>query len=529
MKNFMLKVLISDVMSLRAREVFEQRGIDVDVITDLSPENLSTKISEYDGLAVRSNTKVTAEIINAGAKLKVIGRAGIGIDNIDLSAATARGIAVMNTPFGNSVTTAEHTIAMMMSLVRAIPLANISTQAGRWEKNRFMGVEIQNKTLGLIGCGNIGAIVAGLAIGLRMKVIVFDPYISVDRANEIGVTKVEFEQLLERSDIISLHVPLNDETRNILDKDAFSNVKPDVRIVNCARGGLIDEKALKNAIDLGNVAGAALDVFTDEPALESPLFGMDEIVATPHLGASTQEAQENVAAQVAEQMSDFLIEGTVTNAVNVPSIGPEEMAALGPYLTLADQLGSFAGQLTTSGIKSVSIEYKGEVAKVNTEPMNSVILAALLRPQLDNINAVSAPLIVRERGINVREVKNIECRDYRTLVRLSVITEKQERSVSGTLFSDDKPRIVNIKGIPIEAQLTANMLYVTNEDKPGLIGGLGLTLGDAGVNIGTFALGRSKEGGDAIALISVDNSVSSSVLLALSELPAVKQVKLLRF
>ena len=525
----MIKVLISDKMSTRAIEVFKERGIIVDEKTDLGVEDLTSIIADYDGLVVRSNTKATEQVIRAAKRLKVIGRAGIGVDNIDIAAATAKGVAVMNTPFGNSVTTAEHTIAMMMALAREIPLANNSTQSGKWEKSRFMGVELRNKTLGLIGCGNIGAIVVGLAIGLRMKVLVFDPYISAERASEIGAIKVNFEQLLSRADVISLHVPLNDETRDILNESAFSKVKPGVRIVNCARGGLVNELALKLAMEGGIVAGAALDVFSDEPAKDNPLFGMDKVIATPHLGASTQEAQENVAAQVAEQMSDFLIEGAVTNAVNLPSIGAEEMLALGPYLKLAEQLGSFAGQLTTSGIKSVSIEYEGEAAKLKTEPMNAMILAALLRPQLENINAVSAPLTARDRGIDVREVKSIDCRDYLTLIRLSVVTERQERSVSGTLFSDDKPRIVNIKGIPIEAQLTANMLYVTNEDRPGLIGGLGVTLGNAGVNIGTFALGRSSEGGSAIALISVDNTVSNTVLSALSELPAVKQVALLRF
>ena len=352
----MIKVLISDKMSTRAIEVFKERGIIVDEKTDLGVEDLTSIIADYDGLAVRSNTKATEQVIRAAKRLKVIGRAGIGVDNIDIAAATANGVAVMNTPFGNSVTTAEHTIAMMMSLVRKIPDANQSTKKGKWEKSKFIGTEVTGKYLGLIGCGNIGAIVVGLAIGLRMKVLVFDPYISAERASEIGAVKVNFDQLLSRADVISLHVPLNDETRDILNESAFSKVKPGVRIVNCARGGLVNELALKLAMEGGIVAGAALDVFSDEPAKDNPLFGMDKVIATPHLGASTQEAQENVAAQVAEQMSDFLIEGAVTNAVNLPSIGAEEMLALGPYLKLAEQLGSFAGQLTTSGIKSVSIE-----------------------------------------------------------------------------------------------------------------------------------------------------------------------------
>lgn len=525
----MPKVLISDKMSPRAAEVFAARGVEVDVKTGLSAEELATIIGDYDGLAVRSATKATADIIAAADNLKVIGRAGIGVDNIDIPAATARGIVVMNTPFGNSITTAEHAIAMMMALARQIPLANTSTQGGKWEKSRFMGVELCNKVLGLIGCGNIGAIVARLAIGLKMKVVVFDPYLSADRAGELGVAKVELDELLERADVITLHVPLNDETRNILDADALAKAKPGVRIVNCARGGLVDEAALKAAIDSGHVAGAALDVFTEEPAKESPLFGMDEVVATPHLGASTVEAQENVAVQVAEQMSDFLLDGAVTNAINMPSVGADEMSALGPYLKLADQLGSFAGQLTTSGIRSVTIEYEGDAAGLKSDPLTAVLLAGLLRPQLDNANAVSAPTIARERGVDVREVKCGDCRDYRTLIRLTVVTERQERSVAGTLFADDRPRIVNIKGIPIEAQLTPDMLYITNDDKPGLIGAMGGTLGNAGVNIATFALGRSSEGGDAIALIAVDGPVPDDVLTSLRALPAVSQVAPLRF
>tara|TARA_Y100001970_G_scaffold294373_1_gene452167 strand:+ start:74459 stop:76036 length:1578 start_codon:yes stop_codon:yes gene_type:complete len=525
----MSKVIISDKMSPKAAEVFVSRGIKVDVQADLSDEKLCSVIKDYDGLAVRSSTQVTEELISYATQLKVIGRAGIGVDNINIPAATSKGIVVMNTPFGNSITTAEHTIAMMMALARQIPTANTSTQAGKWEKSRFMGVELCNKSLGLIGCGNIGSIVARLAIGLRMKVSVYDPYLSNDVASDLGVKKLDLEDLLAEADVISLHVPLNGDTRNILNSQSLKKVKSGCKIINCARGGLIDEFALKDAIQSGIVSGAALDVFSEEPAKDNPLFGMEEIIATPHLGASTLEAQEKVAIQVAEQMSDFLLDGGVTNAINMPSIGVEEMGALGPYLKLADQLGSFAGQLTVSDIKSVTMEFEGDVASLNTEPMSAMFLSGLLRPQLESVNAISALSIARERGIDIRELKSTECRDYKTLLRLRVITDEQERTISGTLFSDDKPRIVNIKGIPIEAQLAPSMLYITNDDRPGLIGAMGGALGDAGVNIGTFSLGRSFEGGDAIALISVDGEVPNKVVNLLSELQAVNQVKLLKF
>ena len=529
LRDAMPKVLIADKMSPRAAEVFRERGVEVDVDTGLAPEELAKIIGAYDGLAVRSSTRATGEIIAAAENLKVIGRAGIGVDNIDIPAATARGIVVMNTPFGNSITTAEHAIAMMMALARQIPLANASTQDGKWEKSRFMGVELCNKVLGVIGCGNIGAIAARLAIGLKMRVIAYDPYLSADRASELGVTKVGLDELLSRADMITLHVPLTDETRDILDADAFAKTKRGVRIVNCARGGLVNEDALKAAIESGHVAGAALDVFANEPARENPLFGMEQVVATPHLGASTEEAQVKVAVQVAEQMSDFLLDGAVTNAVNMPSVGAEEMAVLGPYITLAEQLGSFAGQLTTTGIRSVTIEYEGDAAALKAQPLTAVVLAGLLRPQLDNVNAVSAPAVAKERGIDVREVKCGDCRHYRTLMRLTVVTERQERTVAGTLFADDRPRIVNIKGIPIEAELTPDMLYITNDDKPGLIGAMGRTLGDADVNIATFALGRSKEGGDAIALVAIDGALPDDALAALRALPAITQVMPLRF
>ena len=525
----MPRVLISDKMSPLAAEIFSARGIDIDVKTGLAPEELKAIIADYDGLAVRSATKATADIIAAADNLKVIGRAGIGVDNIDLAAATARGAVVMNTPFGNSITTAEHAIALMTASARQIPLADRSTRAGKWEKSRFMGMELCNKELGIIGCGNIGAIVATLALGLKMRVIAYDPYLSPERANNLGVERVSLDELLQRADVITLHVPLTDETRGIIDADALAKTKPGVHIVNCARGGLVVEADLKLAIESGHVAGAALDVFETEPARDNPLFELDQVIATPHLGASTDEAQENVARQVAEQMSDFLLTGSVTNAVNTPSVAAEDMQKLAPYMKLAEQLGSFAGQVTESGLVGATIEYEGAAAALNCQPLTAIVLQGLLRPVLDSVNVVNAPVIAKERGIDVREVKRDQAEDYQTLIRLTITTERQSRTLAGTLFAGNKPRIVEIKGIKIEAELSPHMLYFTNEDKPGLIGGMGQVLGDAGLNIATFHLGRAEAGGDAIGLVSIDGDAKEQVLDQLRALPSIVQVKTLRF
>ena len=459
----------------------------------------------------------------------MIGRAGIGVDNVDIPAATARGVIVMNTPFGNSITTAEHAVAMMFALAREIPAADASTQAGRWEKNRFMGVEITAKTLGIIGCGNIGAIVADRALGLRMRVVAFDPFLSPERALDLGVEKLELDELLARADIITLHTPLTDKTRNILSAENLARTKPGVRIVNCARGGLVDETALRAALDSGHVAGAAFDVFTTEPATENPLFGHPNVVCTPHLGAATSEAQENVALQVAEQMSDYLLKGAISNAVNFPSITAEEAPRLRPFIALAEKLGSFAGQLTESGLERVRITYQGEVAGMKTKALTSSAVAGLLRPMLADINVVSAPSVARERGIVVEEMIREADGDYDSLVTVAVETERGERAVSGTVFADGKPRIVDIKGLKVDAEFAPAMLYVSNEDKPGFVGRFATTLGEAGVNIATFALGRDKPGGQAIALVQVDGEVPADVLARIQTIPGVKQAKPLAF
>jgi len=525
----MPKVLISDKMSPRAAEIFKERGIEVDVKTGMTPEELKACIGEYDGLAIRSATKATAEILEAATNLKVIGRAGIGVDNVDIPAATQRGIVVMNTPFGNSITTAEHAIAMLMSLARQIPQANASTHAGKWEKSAFMGVELMGKTLGVFGCGNIGSAAAERAIGLKMKVVAYDPFLSPERATALGVEKVELDDLFARADFITLHAPQTEATKGIINAANIAKMKKGVRIVNCARGGLVVEEDLKAALDSGQVAAAALDVFASEPAKESVFFGLPNVVATPHLGASTTEAQEKVALQVAEQLSDYLTTGAVINALNMPSVSAEEAPKLKPYMKLAEQLGSFAGQVTETSLKAVSIEYEGAVAGLNTKPLTAIVLQGLLSPLLETVNMVSAPAIAKERGIEVSEVTREREGMYQTLIRLVITTESQTRSVSGTLVNGDAPRITEIKGIAMDAQLGPYMLFVTNQDKPGFIGALGSTLGNAGINIATFNLGRVAAGEDAIVLIEVDSPVDDTVLEQVKALPHVVRAKALKF
>ncbi|MCR5870379.1 MULTISPECIES: phosphoglycerate dehydrogenase [unclassified Sphingomonas] len=525
----MPKVLISDKMDPKAAQIFRERGVEVDEITGKTPEELKAIIGQYDGLAIRSSTKATKEIIDAATNLKVIGRAGIGVDNVDIPYASSKGVVVMNTPFGNSITTAEHAIALMFALARQLPEANAQTQAGTWPKNGFMGVEVTGKTLGLIGAGNIGSIVADRAHGLRMKVVAFDPFLSPERAVEMGVEKVELDTLLARADFITLHTPLTDQTRNILSKENLLKTKKGVRIINCARGGLIDEAALKELLDSGHVAGAALDVFVTEPAKEHALFGTPNFVATPHLGASTNEAQVNVAIQVAEQMADYLVNGGVTNALNVPSLTAEEAPRVKPYMALAEKLGSLVGQLTHGDIPRVSVHSEGAATEVNQKPIVSAVLAGFLRTQTDTVNMVNAPFLAKERGIEVREVKTEKEGDYHTLIRVSVKTDAGERSVAGTLFNNREPRLVELFGIKVEADLAGHMLYVVNADAPGFIGRIGTALGDAGVNIGTFHLGRRDAGGEAVLLLSVDEAVTAELVAQVRALPGVKTAMALKF
>jgi len=525
------KVLVSDKLSETAVQIFKDRGIDVtfDPSIGKDKEKLLEVIGQYDGLAIRSATKVTEKIIAAADNLKVVGRAGIGVDNVDIPQASKKGIIVMNTPFGNSITTAEHAIAMMFAVARQIPEANASTHAGKWEKSRFMGVELTGKTLGVIGAGNIGSIVCNRALGLKMKVVAYDPFLSEERAKQIGVTKVELDELLSRADFITLHVPFTEKTANILSAENLAKTKQGVRIVNCARGGLVDEAALADLIKSGHVAGAAFDVFKEEPATDNPLFNLPNVVVTPHLGAATTEAQENVALQVAEQMSDYLLSGAVTNALNMPSVTAEEAAIMGPWVKLAEHLGAFAGQLTEEAITSIEIVYNGTVSAMNLQALNCAAIAGVMKATNPDVNMVSAPVIARERGIEVSTTTQDKTGVFDGYIRLVVTTTKKTRSIAGTVFSDGKPRFIQIKGINIDAEIGAHMLYTTNEDVPGIIGTLGHTMGENGVNIANFTLGRSEAGGEAIALLYLDAQPPADVLNKLTATGMFQQVRPLQF
>ena len=531
MTNKKPRVLVSDALSPTAVQIFKDNGCDVDFEPALGKDKdaLLAKIGDYDGLAIRSATKATEKLINAATNLKVIGRAGIGVDNVDLKAASRRGIIVMNTPFGNSITTAEHALSMMMAVARQIPTANESTQAGKWEKSKFMGVELSGKTLGLIGAGNIGSIVADRAIGMKMRVVAFDPFLSEERAETLGVEKVELDELFSRADFITLHTPLTDKTRNIIDANAIEKMKDGVRIINCARGGLIVEADLAEALKSGKVAGAGIDVFEVEPATDSVLFGLPNVVCTPHLGAATTEAQENVALQVAEQMAAYLTRGAVTNALNMPSISAEEAPRLTPFVKLADTLGSFVGQVTDSPVKKVEILYDGHVSSMNTKALSSAVLAGLLRAQVSDVNMVSAPVMAGERGIKLTEMTREKSGVFEGYIQLNVMTDEVTRSIAGTVFSDGKPRFIQIKGINMEAETGEHMLYTTNRDVPGIIGKLGSMFGEEGINIANFYLGRDHAGGDAIALVELDNAVPDAFLEKLESTPEIDSAKKLEF
>ena len=525
------KVLVSDKLSETAVQIFRDRGIEVDFDPSIGKDKdkLLSVIDQYDGLAIRSATKATEKIINAASNLKVIGRAGIGVDNIDRAAASKKGVIVMNTPFGNMITTAEHAIAMMFAVARQIPEASASTHAGKWEKSKFMGVELTGKTLGVIGAGNIGGIVCERALGLKMKVVAYDPFLSQERAEKLGVQKVELDELLARADFITLHVPKTEQTSNILNAEAIAKMKPGVRVINCARGGLVDEVALAEALKSGHVAGAAFDVFEVEPATDSPLFNLPNVVCTPHLGAATTEAQENVAVQVAEQMSDYLLTGAVTNALNMPSVTAEEAKTMGPWLALAGHLGAFIGQMTSEPIKAINILYDGTVASMNLAALNCGVVAGIMKAGNPDVNMVSAPVIAEERGIKISTTNQNKSGVFDAYIKVTVVTQTRERSVAGTVFSDGKPRFIQIKGINVDAEIGRHMLYTTNNDVPGIIGVLGSTMGKNDVNIANFTLGRAAEGGQAIALLYVDAPVSDLVLADLQATGKFNQVSRLGF
>jgi len=525
------KVLVSDKLSETAVQIFRDRGIDVDFMPDLGKdkEKLAEVIGQYDGLAIRSATKVTEKILDAADNLKVIGRAGIGTDNIDKDAASKKGVIVMNTPYGNMITTAEHAIALMFAVARQIPEASASTHAGKWEKSRFMGVELTAKTLGVIGAGNIGGIVCDRARGLRMKVVAYDPFLSQEKADKMGIEKVELDELLARADFITLHVPLTDQTRNILGRENLEKTKKGVRIINCARGGLVDEVAVAEMIKSGHIAGAAFDVFAEEPATENPLFNLPGVVCTPHLGAATTEAQENVALQVAEQMSDYLLTGAVSNALNMPSVSAEEAKVMGPWIKLADHLGGFIGQMTDEPVKAINILYDGVVSEMNLDALTCAAVAGIMKSVNPEVNMVSAPLMAKERGVKISTTKQDKSGAFEGYIKLTVVTDKRERSIGGTVFSDGKPRFIQIKGINIDAEIGQHMLYTTNRDEPGIIGTLGQTMGESGVNIANFTLGRAAAGGEAIALLYVDAPVPQDVIGKLQDTGMFQQVRALEF
>jgi D-3-phosphoglycerate dehydrogenase len=525
------KVLISDKLSDAAIQIFKDRGIEVDFRPELGKdkEALAAEIGKYDGLAIRSATKVTAALLEHATNLKVVGRAGIGTDNVDKEASSKKGVIVMNTPFGNMITTAEHAIAMMFAVARQIPEASASTHAGKWEKSKFMGVELTAKTLGVIGAGNIGGIVCDRARGLKMKVVAYDPFLSEEKAEKMGVEKVDLEELLKRADFITLHVPLTDQTRNILSRENLAKTKKGVRIINCARGGLVDEAALAEMLQSGHVAGAAFDVFSVEPAVENPLFNLPNVVCTPHLGASTSEAQENVALQVAEQMSNYLLDGAVENALNMPSMTAEEAKVMGPWVKLAEHLGSFIGQMTDDAIKAINITYDGLVAEMNLKALDAAVIAGIMKAAQPDMNMVSAPVVAKERGIQISTTSQDKSGVFDGYIKVTVVSESKERNVAGTCFSDGKPRFIQIKGINIDAEVGEHMLYTTNADVPGIIGKLGTLLGQHNANVANFTLGRAKAGGEAIAIAYLDEAVEPSVVAELKASGMFQQVKALEF
>ena len=521
-----MKVLVSDNISPKGVDILKKAGLEVDVHTGLSPEEFKKEIGEYDALIIRSATKVTSDIIEAADNLKVIGRAGSGLDNVDRIAATKKGIVVMNTPGGNTITTAEHAVALMLSMARQIPQATSSMKAGKWEKKKFRGVELYGKILGIMGLGNIGAHVARVAHGMGMNVITYDPYLSEEKAKRLGVRVVPLDKLIASSDFITIHTPLTKETKGCINKESISRMKDGVRIINAARGGLVDEEALYEALKSGKVAAAAFDVFEKEPPEGSPLLELDNMVTTPHLGASTDEAQENVATAVSEQIVDYLLHGTIRNAVNIPSVSADLLPGIMPYMNLAERLGSFLAQTFEGGIEEVTIEYRGEVAKLLPEPIKIAVLKGLLEPVLqETVNLVNAPMIAKDRGIDVRETTTDEAGEYHSMLVIKVRAGSNESAVSGILHGKMAPRIITIDSHVIEVVPRGYMLYLTNNDKPGVIGDIGTLLGKNKINIARMQFGRENEGGIAISVVSIDSPASKEILSEIKKLPNVLTVK----
>ncbi len=526
-----MKILVTDSLAPQGLEVFQRaQGFDVDVRLGLKPDELKKIVAMYDGWVIRSGTKITAELIEAAKQLKVIGRAGVGFENIDVDAASKHGVVVMNTPGGNNVTTGEHTISLMMALARHIPQAVASLKSGKWERNHFVGVELCNKTLGVIGLGNVGSIVAERAAGLRMKVMGFDPFLSPENIARMGVEPVGLEDLLAKSDFITVHVPLTPETHGLINREAFAKMKPGVRIVNCARGGIVDENDLAAAITEGKVAGAALDVYVDEPpAANHPLVKLDQVITTPHLGASTDEAQLNVAIAVAEQMVDFLAKGLVRYALNVPSVTPELLEIIRPYLTLAEKLGSLQVQMAETLPQEVEVEYGGDVTQYDLAPLTLAVLKGILTPIMESsVNFVNAPLIARERGIKIVESKSSRASDFANYITVRTSTQDKETEIEGVVFGNKHPRIVRVDHFYLEAVPEGFILILRNRDVPGVVGTVGTLLGRNRINIAGMALGRSQKGGNAISFIHVDDAVSKKALQELRELPQIVSAHLVK-
>jgi D-3-phosphoglycerate dehydrogenase / 2-oxoglutarate reductase len=521
-----MKVLVSDNISQKGVEILKKAGLKVDVKTGMSPEELKKEIGKYDALIVRSATKVTSDIIEHAKNLKVIGRAGSGLDNVDKIAATKRGIVVMNTPGGNTVTTAEHTMALLFSMARQIPQAAASMKQGKWEKKKFMGVELYNKTLGIIGLGNIGAHVAKIALGMGMKVITYDPYLSEEKAKTLGVTVVDLEELIRSSDFITIHVPMTNETKNMINSKTIGMMKKDVRIINASRGGIVDEKALFDALKSGKVAAAALDVFEKEPPGESPLLGLDNFICTPHLGASTEDAQENVAIAVSHQIVDYMLYGTIRNAVNFPSVSADALPLMQPYINLAERMGSFLSQIFEGGIEIITIEYRGEVAGLSLEPITVAALKGILTPILEEtVNFINAPMIAKERGITLKEITTGDAGDYHNMMIIKAKSGAKESMVGGVLYGKKEPRIIAINNFPVEVVPEGEMLMLSNNDKPGVIGAIGTALAKHKINIARMQFGREKRGGKSISVVSVDTAVSKEILSEIKKLPNVLSVK----
>jgi D-3-phosphoglycerate dehydrogenase len=522
------KVLIADTMSSLALAVFEERGIEAINPGKLSKQELFDMVGEFDGIALRSSTQITEELLSHATNLKVVGRAGIGVDNVDVPACTKRGVVVMNTPFGNAITTAEHAMAMMLSLARHIPQANQSTHEGKWEKSKFMGMELTGKLLGIIGAGNIGSIVAKKSIGYGLRVQAYDPFLTDERADKLGVEKVDLDTLLGTSDIISLHVPKTPETANIISASAINKMKRGSLLINCARGGLVDELALLVALKSNHIKGAALDVYEVEPAKDNPLFGLPNIICTPHLGASTVEAQEKVAIQVAQQMSDYLLGGAINNALNAPSLSAEEAKQLKPYLQLAQRLGSFIGQLTDDPIKSLTVTYGGDANGLNVSPLTMQVVQSLLERHSSFVNSVNAREVASQRNIDVIEALSEGNDEYPCRITIDVQTESHNHSISGTLIKH-RPRVIDVKGIPLESELGEHMLYITNLDTPGVIGDIGTSAATSLINIANLHLGRESNGGKAIALLEIEAQPSDDAMQKLSVLANINTVKYLNF